>query len=102
MNVNLFCVENNIVSLYRREIHFGLFQVLLDDINAENITKMKLAYVRRFKYFCLMTPKQRRFGIIVKGCQRIENRQLGIGRLKVCNRIKKRRKEYVRLNYYEK
>ena len=39
------CMENNMVSLTEEKIHFGTFQVLLDDINAENIAKLKLAYI---------------------------------------------------------
>ena len=52
------CLENNMVSLIKEKIHFGPFHVLLDDINAENIVKLKLAYVRGFNFICSMTPKQ--------------------------------------------
>ena len=39
------CLENNMVNLISEKIHFGTFQVLLDNINADNIAKLKLAYV---------------------------------------------------------
>ena len=38
--------------------HFGPFQVVSDDINAENIENLKLAYVREFNSVCSMIPKQ--------------------------------------------
>ena len=44
-------LENNMVSLTEEKIHFGTFQVILDDINAENIAKMKLAYVGLLIFF---------------------------------------------------
>ena len=44
----LVCLENNTVSLIKGKICFVPFQVLLDDINVGNITKLKLTYVRGF------------------------------------------------------
>ena len=53
-----FCLENNMVSLIEENINFWPFRVLLDDINAENIEILKLAYVGLLLLFYLMTPKQ--------------------------------------------
>ena len=52
------CLNNNMVSLIKYQIHFGPFQVLLDDINAENLEKLKLAHVGGLHFVCYMTPKQ--------------------------------------------
>ena len=41
-----------------RKINFGTFQVLLDDINAENIAKLKLAYVGWLIFVCSVKPKE--------------------------------------------
>ena len=43
---------------YKFIYHFGPFQVVSDDINTENIVKLKLAYERGFNFVCSMTPKQ--------------------------------------------
>ena len=51
-------LENNMVSLIEEKIHFVPFQVLLNHINAENIVKLKLAYVGVLNFVCLMTQKQ--------------------------------------------
>ena len=56
------CLENNMVNLIEEKIHFGPFQVLLDGINVEKITKLKLAYVRGFNFVCSMTPNK---GVLV-------------------------------------
>ena len=52
------CLYDNMVSLIEVKIHFGLFLYLLDDINVENIVKLKLAHVRGINFVCSMTPKQ--------------------------------------------
>ena len=44
------------VSLIKEKIHFVPFQVPLDNINAENVANLKLAYVRVFNFICLITP----------------------------------------------
>ena len=44
------------VSIIEEEIKFEPLLVVLKDINAENITELKLSYVREFSYYCLMTP----------------------------------------------
>ena len=46
------------VILIEDKIHLGPFHIILDDINAENIAKLKLAYVGGFNSVCLMKPKQ--------------------------------------------
>ena len=46
------------VSMIEEKIHFGLIQVLLDDINAENIVRLKLGYVGGFNFVCSVTPNQ--------------------------------------------
>ena len=45
-------LENNMVSLIEEKIHFVPFQVLLNHINAENIVKLKLAYVGGLNFVC--------------------------------------------------
>ena len=51
------CLDNNMVGLVKEKIYFGPSQ-FFDDINAENIAKLKLAYVRGFNYVCSVTPTQ--------------------------------------------
>ena len=46
------------VSLIEERIHFGPFWVIFFYINAENIAKMKLAYVGGLNFVCSVTPKQ--------------------------------------------
>ena len=46
------------VSLIEEKIRFGPFWVLLNDINAENISKLELTYVGGLHFFCSMTPNQ--------------------------------------------
>ena len=55
----IVCMENSMVIMIEEKIYFGPFWVLSDNIIAKNIAKLKLAHVRGFNYFCLMTPKQR-------------------------------------------
>ena len=52
------------VSLIKEKIHFVPFQILLDYINAENIAKLKLAYVVGFNFFLFNDTKANSFGII--------------------------------------
>ena len=66
-------MENNMVSLFEENINFGTFQILLDDINAENIVKLKLANVQGFNFVSSMTPKKKRFGVYEEVYQRIGN-----------------------------
>ena len=66
------CMENNMLSLIKGKNHFGPFQVILDNINGENIAKLKLAYVRGFLLFD--ATKSDNFGIIKKGFQSRRNR----------------------------
>ena len=46
------------VSLIKEKINFGPFQVILNNMNAKNIAKLKLAYVGGFNFVCLMTLKK--------------------------------------------
>ena len=41
-----FCLDNDMVSLIEEKIYRGPFQALLEDINVENIAKLKLVDVR--------------------------------------------------------
>ena len=77
------------VSLIEDNINFRTFQVILVDIKAENIVKLKLSSVRAFNFLSLMTPKKKRFGIIEEVCQRIGNRSLVSGNLKGSTCIRK-------------
>ena len=56
--LQFMCMENNMVSLNEDKIHFEPFQVPLDNINAENIAKLKLVYVGWLNFVCLMTQKE--------------------------------------------
>ena len=58
-NKKFVCLENNMVSLIKEKINFAPFMIILDDINAENIAKLKLAYVGGFNFVCSVTPKHR-------------------------------------------
>ena len=51
-------MENNLISVIKGKIHFGPFQVILNDINAENYVKLKLEHVRRFNLVCSVSPNQ--------------------------------------------
>ena len=47
------------VSAIEVKTHFGPFQGFWDNINAENVAKLKLAHFRGFSFVCLMIPNQR-------------------------------------------
>ena len=51
-------LKNDALILMGGKINLGHFQFLLNDINEENIAKLRLLYVRRFNFVCLVTPKQ--------------------------------------------
>ena len=46
------------VSLTQEKIYFGPFQVILDDIIAKNIVKLKFAYVRGYNFISSVTQNQ--------------------------------------------
>ena len=52
------CLKNNMVSLVEEKIFFGPYQVIFDNIKAENIAILKLAYVGGFNYVCSITPNK--------------------------------------------
>ena len=47
------CLDNDMVSLIEDNVNFGTFQVILENINVENIAKIKLVHVKGFNYVFL-------------------------------------------------
>ena len=58
MNICVFYLDNDVEILVKEKNNSGSFQVLLDNINAENIAKLKLANVGGLKFGCSMTTNQ--------------------------------------------
>ena len=52
------------VRLIKVRIHFGIFWVILDNINAKIIVKIKLAHVRGINVVLFNEPKPDHLGVI--------------------------------------
>ena len=61
-------------SLIKEKLHFGPFQVILGNTNAEKYCEIEIGICWMIKFCLFGDTKEKRFGIIKEGCQRIQNR----------------------------